>query len=153
MRCFLYISLVIFLFSLSQGGITGFDAYASIYADAKKWLENGWCDYMTPQLYWATTSTGQNFTKLLDWWTDKTINKQNRLIYAGTAVYKMDSSQSNWAASEIMNQVSVTRGTRERGCYGATHFTMNYFLSNLKGISDEFKKVFTKPALTPLKAL
>lgn len=102
--------------------IVGFDAYAGIYADAKKWLENGWCDYMTPQLYWATTSTGQNFTKLLDWWTDKTINKR-------------------------------TRATRDRGFYGAAHFTMNYFLSNLKGISDEFKKVFTKPALTPLKAL
>ena len=29
-----------------------FDQYEVLYADAVKWLEEGWCDYYTPQLYW-----------------------------------------------------------------------------------------------------
>ena len=131
-------------------GIVGFDAFASIYADSKKWLENGWLDYFTPQLYWAMGSTGQNFTKLLDWWCDKAQNKNSKLIYAGTAVYKM--KEANWEASEIINQIGVTRNARVFGSYGATHFTMNYLLSDYKGIATEMKKVYSKPALTPLVA-
>src|SRR5205085_7669897 len=33
-------------------GIAGFDPYARLYADAKLWLNEGWVDYWTPQLYW-----------------------------------------------------------------------------------------------------
>ncbi|MEO5580204.1 MAG: family 10 glycosylhydrolase, partial [Gemmatimonadaceae bacterium] len=32
--------------------IKGFDAYAELYADSRKWLNEGWLDYFTPQLYW-----------------------------------------------------------------------------------------------------
>ncbi|MCX5762893.1 MAG: family 10 glycosylhydrolase, partial [Gemmatimonadetes bacterium] len=31
--------------------IKGFDAYEQLYADSKLWLEKGWVDYFTPQLY------------------------------------------------------------------------------------------------------
>ena len=32
--------------------VEGFDQYEVLYADAKKWLNEGWVDYFTPQLYW-----------------------------------------------------------------------------------------------------
>lgn len=50
--------------------ITGFDPYSEIYADALLWLEQGWVDFMAPQLYWAINSTGQSYPALLDWWLD-----------------------------------------------------------------------------------
>jgi hypothetical protein len=34
--------------------VQGLDAYASIYADSRKWLQQGWVDYFAPQLYWPS---------------------------------------------------------------------------------------------------
>lgn len=51
-------------------GITGMNAYASIYCDPVAWLEEGTVDYVSPQLYWPTTSSGQDYKKLAPWWSD-----------------------------------------------------------------------------------
>jgi len=34
--------------------VTGFNAYVELYADARKWLQDGTVDYLSPQLYWET---------------------------------------------------------------------------------------------------
>jgi uncharacterized lipoprotein YddW (UPF0748 family) len=33
-------------------GVYGLDAYSEIYADSRRWLREGWLDYLAPQLYW-----------------------------------------------------------------------------------------------------
>ncbi|HON08886.1 MAG TPA: family 10 glycosylhydrolase, partial [Verrucomicrobiota bacterium] len=47
--------------------IRGMDAYEQIFADSKKWINNGWCDYFAPQLYWKIDAQGQSFPVLLKW--------------------------------------------------------------------------------------
>jgi len=41
---------------LNQKGIpptiVGFDQFGDLFADPKLWLEQGWVDYLAPQLYW-----------------------------------------------------------------------------------------------------
>jgi uncharacterized lipoprotein YddW (UPF0748 family) len=89
-------------------GIKGLDAYNAIYADSKKWLENGWVDYFAPQLYWSLSSTDQNFTALLDWWI--AANTQKRHLWPGLAVYRVaDGTASAFQAQEIINQIVVDR--------------------------------------------
>ncbi len=44
------------------------DAYEKIYADSRKWLANGWVDYLAPQLYWPIASREQSFPALFNWW-------------------------------------------------------------------------------------
>src|SRR4029077_1618369 len=44
--------------------VKGFDAYTEIYADSKKWLQNGWADYFVPQLYWPIAAPEQRFPVL-----------------------------------------------------------------------------------------
>jgi len=48
--------------------VSGFDPYSGMYADSLLWLQNGWVDFLAPQLYWSVNSTGQSFPMLLDWW-------------------------------------------------------------------------------------
>jgi uncharacterized lipoprotein YddW (UPF0748 family) len=48
-------------------GVTGFSQYDAIYANVERWLENGWMDYLAPQLYWKGESPGQPFEVLLDY--------------------------------------------------------------------------------------
>src|SRR5438270_494832 len=51
-------------------GVKGFDPYEKLYADSELWLKNGWCDYLTPQLYWQISAPAQPFETLLKFWID-----------------------------------------------------------------------------------
>jgi uncharacterized lipoprotein YddW (UPF0748 family) len=81
-------------------GIQGFDQYAKLSADAKLWLNEGWVDYFTPQLYWAIGAEKQSYPKLLDWWAEQ--NTKGRHLWIGN-------SAGRHSAEEITNQVKLTR--------------------------------------------
>ena len=92
----------------SPAGVSGLDAYASIYADSRKWLREGWVDYLAPQLYWAISAPQQSFPALLDWWLGE--NVRNRHVWPGLAAYRVgDGTSSAFSTSEIPTQVSLTR--------------------------------------------
>ncbi|KAI8783829.1 UPF0748 protein YngK, partial [Biomphalaria glabrata] len=54
--------------------------------DSRLWLQKGWVDYLAPQLYW-TIDGPQNFSNLLDWWSDSAQNPTHKHIYASVADY------------------------------------------------------------------
>lgn len=90
--------------------IRGYDAHEKLYADARKWLVNGWCDYFTPQLYWQIDPPEQSFTTLLAWWQQQ--NLRNRHVWPGMNSVKA----STWKPAEIQNQIAATRrGTTSPG--------------------------------------
>ncbi|MEO6818987.1 MAG: family 10 glycosylhydrolase, partial [Ginsengibacter sp.] len=51
----------------NPASIEGFDQYDQLYADAKLWLNEGWIDYFSPQLYWPISRIKQSFPVLLGW--------------------------------------------------------------------------------------
>ena len=92
----------------SPVGVSGLDAYAAIYADSRKWLRQGWVDYLAPQLYWSIAAPQQSFPSLLDWWLAE--NVRGRHVWPGLAAYRVsDGSSSAFSTSEIPAQVSLTR--------------------------------------------
>ncbi len=72
-------------------GITGMDAYKTIYADPIAWLNAGTVDYISPQVYWPTTSAGQDYKKLAPWWSD-VANRYNRHLYVSHSLSSLDES-------------------------------------------------------------
>ena len=96
----------------------GFDAYESIYADARKWLMDGSLDYLVPQLYWPIARTDVSFPVLLRWWVEQ--NPRNRGLYAGLDPNRV--SDNGWLGDEIISQIYVTRGNS--GATGHVHFSM-----------------------------
>ncbi len=67
--------------------IAGLDAYGEIYADSRKWLSEGWCDYFSPQLYWSIGPRKQSFPVLLNWWSGQ--NTRGRHLWAGIATERI----------------------------------------------------------------
>lgn len=61
--------------------IKGFDQYEKLYADAKLWLNKGWIDYFTPQLYWPSYKLNMSFPVLLGWWQEE--NTHQRHLWPG----------------------------------------------------------------------
>ena len=86
-------------------GIAGFDAHEELYADARRWLREGWVDALVPQLYWPIGRVAQSFPVLLGWWERQ--NPLGRHVWAGTSIARMEGEEG---ATELVNQVMVTRG-------------------------------------------
>ena len=132
-------------------GITGLDAYASIYADSRNWLQRGWVDYFAPQLYWSINSTGQSFPSLLGWWAQQ--NSLKRHLWPGLASYRVnDGSTSPYAASEIPSQISLTR--QQAGASGYFAGALLYNTTSIKNDAGGVRAlltagVFAAPALPP----
>lgn len=85
-------------------GIQGFNAYKGIYADSRLWLQEGWMDYFSPQLYWSLGKKEQSFQSLLHWWDEQ--NHQSRHLWPGLATYRLE---NEWSAKEIIHQIQRTR--------------------------------------------
>jgi uncharacterized lipoprotein YddW (UPF0748 family) len=127
-------------------GIVGLDAYNTLYADAKKWLEQGWVDYFAPQLYWRIDQTQQSYPVLLKWWTE--INPKQRHIYAGNDITKL--KDSTWKLEEIEKQVQISRSLEGNLSLGNIFFSMKSIAENYQGIADSLKNsIYAKPAIVP----
>jgi len=124
--------------------IKGYDAYAMIYADSRKWLRKGWVDYLSPQLYWPIEQKAQSFPVLLKWW--KKQNVWGRHLWPGLYTSGV---MSSWKPEEIINQIKIIR-KNEGGSAGEIHFSMQALMKNPKEIDDKLKStVYSHPALVP----
>lgn len=85
--------------------VIGFNQYDKLYADAKLWLNQGWIDYFTPQLYWKIGKIGQSFPELLGWWKNENI--QQRHLWPGI---RIDYGGDDLNAQETIAQIMITRG-------------------------------------------
>jgi uncharacterized lipoprotein YddW (UPF0748 family) len=119
-------------------GIKGFDQYGELYADAKLWLNRGWVDYWTPQLYWAIDKKEQSFPVLLKWWVGE--NTQHRHVWPGLGTYRH-------SPKEIVEQIKLTRQLSDPP--GHVHFSMKTLMRNRDGILDALKEVYKEPATVP----
>ncbi len=126
-------------------GIVGLDAYSVLYADSKKWLQQGWIDYIAPQLYWRTDQTKQSYEVLLKWWTQA--NTKQRHVYAGNNLEQLDGKA--WKNSEIAKQIQISRNLGGNLSLGNIFFSMTGIKENRQGISDQFKTDYPTPALVP----
>jgi uncharacterized lipoprotein YddW (UPF0748 family) len=129
--------------------IKGTSAYDTLYADSRKWLQEGWVDYMTPQLYWSTTKAGQEFAILLKWWNNE--NKKKRHLWVGVAPYKVgDEKYPDYSLKEMETQVGMTR-TLLNDNAGTIHFRALSLASNKHGLRDHMReKVYRGNSLIPL---
>jgi len=126
--------------------VEGFSQYEKLYADAKLWLNEGWCDYWTPQLYWKLGSVHQPFLPLTQWWN--TQNYKHRNLYPGMYTGKVGDSETAWPVDEITGQIQVTRFAG--GAHGNVHFSMKTFMENRDGLDDVLRKgLYADDALVP----
>ncbi len=83
----------------------GFNQFEMLYADARKWLNEGWVDYFSPQLYWPVNQLAQSYPVLLGWWSGE--NTKGRHIWPGISI---GSQSARGAIDETVNEIMITRG-------------------------------------------
>jgi uncharacterized lipoprotein YddW (UPF0748 family) len=127
-------------------GANGFDSYAELYGDSRKWLVNGWADYFTPQLYWPTWREGLSFPVLLQWWVQQ--NAKGRHMWPGNYIDRVDGKPTGWPAQELVNQIDLTRS--QLGATGNVFFSMRSLMVGHDSLPEKLTSgVYAAKALIP----
>lgn len=124
----------------------GVDAYEHLAADARKWLKNGWVDYMAPQLYWRISPRKQSYPVLLEWWRAQ----GSRPVWPGIATTRIQSAEDpGRPASEIIHQIDLSRKVGKQNWVGHLHWSVKGLMTNQGGINTALSKVYTQPVAVP----
>ncbi len=133
------------MFGVSPGGIwanssdtpggsdtNGNSSYHSLYADTKYWVENGFVDYIMPQIYWYNGQRGADYGTLINWWAG-VCAPTNVKLYIGEAAYKAASgSESAWRGENGVNELKthVNMGRESQYIGGYSMFEYSSFIDS-----------------------
>jgi uncharacterized lipoprotein YddW (UPF0748 family) len=123
--------------------IEGFDQYDKLYADAKLWLNKGWVDYFSPQLYWTVNAQKLSFPVLLGWWQSE--NTKNRHLWPGMNIGKGGDDQN---ADEVINQIMISRGITPNS-KGTIHWSIAGLIKHEKLRQGLLDGPYQKQAIVP----
>jgi uncharacterized lipoprotein YddW (UPF0748 family) len=123
--------------------VEGFDQYEQLYADAKLWLNKGWIDYFTPQLYWPINRLNQSFPVLLGWWEGE--NTMKRHMWPGISI---GSDTSPVTSREVTNQIMISRGMLPNSM-GIVHWSIGQLIRNPGLMSTLRNGPYKQQALVP----
>jgi uncharacterized lipoprotein YddW (UPF0748 family) len=130
--------------SETYGGLASYD---DLFADTRKWIKEGWIDYIAPQVYFSSGFNKVPYRNLVDWWAD---NSFDRHLYIGQGAYRagFKDPDKQWAnPREIPNQV---RYLREVGAEGSIFFSSRSMRANTLGFVDSLRtNLYKYPALVP----
>ena len=132
----------------SRGSKTrsGMNNYDDLHADVLMWIEQGYIDYVVPQLYWAIGRPNLDYNTLLEWWGD---HKGQCNLYIGQAVYKLGRESSYWqTGNEICREIDSNRSNAKVS--GSVFFRAKDLVANRQGLRDSLQsKYYFYPALVP----
>ncbi|SDD25897.1 Uncharacterized lipoprotein YddW, UPF0748 family [Algoriphagus faecimaris] len=130
--------------SSTRAGQTNFD---DLYADPLAWMQNGWIDYLIPQIYWSMDYDLASYQKLNDWWS---ANSFGTNVYIGNGPYKIrDNADKAWEnPREINNQVNYTRTLPT--IQGNAFFSAKSLFSKNQDVANLLQEeLYDRPTLPP----
>jgi uncharacterized lipoprotein YddW (UPF0748 family) len=129
--------------------VRGFSQYDELYADARKWLREGWVDYFTPQLYWSIDRPEQSYPELLAWWSEQ--NLKDRHLWPGNYTGKVAfTGSSAWRTNEVLEQIRLTRALKGKPATGNVHFSMSVFMQDPDSLDERLlREAYAERALVP----
>ncbi len=111
-------------------GITGMDALKTLACNTISWMDGGYVDYISPQLYWSTKSSGQSYITLSKWWsdmaklfTDKRTDGKKIHFYSSNADYQ------GYGNAEMGLEMDYNRQYDQLGAPGAIFYNTNQFIA------------------------
>ncbi|WP_054742503.1 family 10 glycosylhydrolase [Cellulosilyticum ruminicola] len=106
----------------STGSATnGNQSYYSVYADTRTWIQNGWIDYVAPQIYWETGHKLADYETLVKWWSNE-VAGTNVKLYIGQGIYR------DAVATQIDTQLGINKNYSQ--VKGSIFFSLRDLLNN-----------------------
>ncbi|MFD9409593.1 glycoside hydrolase family 10 protein [Streptomyces sp. NPDC059989] len=89
----------------------GLGTYDDLYADTRKWVTEGWIDYIVPQAYWQIGHPTADYADIVPWWA-RTVAGTGVDLYVGEALYRCDADSPTAAwrdPAELSRHVRFAR--------------------------------------------
>ncbi len=133
----------------SPSGITGLDSFSEIYADSRRWLAQGWVDYLAPQLYWQVDGVQDRFRALDSWWLGE--NPMRRFVWPGLYTSRVFGGLDSWPTDEIETQIATIRDARagSADAPGHVHFRLRALLADNARVARSLAGEYAQRALVP----
>ena len=134
--------------STAEGGAgtRGLEAYHAIYADTRRWVREGWVDYIVPQLYWHIGYDRADYARLLPWWRE-VVKGTGVQLYIGQADYRVGTGGAWDKPAELSKQLALARTQQVAGF---VHFRAGSVRADTLGAQTRYReKFYTTPALVP----
>ncbi len=126
----------------------GGSSYYELFADSRKWVKEGWVDYINPQLYWPIDNNSAAFNKLLDWWSD---NTYNRHLYIGMAAYRINEHRKGKFKDPAQMPAQIRYLRNNPRVEGSVYFSSKSLLNNPLGFTDSLtNNYYNSLALPPV---
>ena len=89
----------------------GLQNYDDLYADVVLWSNEGWIDYVIPQIYWEIGLKGADYKELTDWWNE---NSANSHTFIGQSISRSldDKKDLRSSNNHLSRKIAQSRESR-----------------------------------------
>lgn len=125
---------------------SGLQNYDDLYADVLLWAENGWIDYLAPQLYWTLDMKAAPSRHLARWWND---NANGVDVYIGQDVQRTMNTPDpgNNDKNELDTKVRLSRELPN--VKGNVWWHGYWVTDNYKGVADSLSLKYQSTIALP----
>ncbi|MEU5883882.1 family 10 glycosylhydrolase [Spirillospora sp. NPDC047279] len=122
-------------------------SYSDQYADTRKWIKQGWIDYVTPQLYWPIGDPRADYAGLVGWWSREVAGTKVQLTI-GQAAYRVGEDSTWKNPAELSRHLDLNK--RYPAVKGDVYFSGKDLASNRRGFAERLRKDhYARPAIPP----
>ena len=120
----------------------GNEAYKYMYADTRRWVKEGWLDYICPQIYWYSGFEVADYLKLVKWWAG-VCEGTGVDLYVGHAAYREDLEEAPVWKGEIVRQLEYNEATYPEIIKGSVFFRFNSLKAD---VGMQIKEFYSRKA-------
>ncbi len=127
------------------GGLQSYDAQ---FADSRRWVREGWVDYINPQVYWEIGLPVADYAELVPWW-EQVVEGTGVHLYIGQAAYKVGNAGAWSDPRELARHLDFNRD--HPGVLGDVYFSATSLRTNASEAMAVLRgEHYRYPALVPL---
>lgn len=115
----------------------GLEAYSSLYCDALAWIEGGYIDYISPQIYWERGYSAADFATLTRWWSAQVDGTDVKLVISHAA-YR--AGEFKLGGDELVQQIQYARSFM--GSAGNIQYGYEDIKKNTAGVCDSLTELY-----------
>lgn len=126
------------------------EAYTSLYCDALAWIEGGYVDYISPQIYWSFDTKSSPFDVVARWWNQQ-IDGTDVKLYVSHASYRYEDGEWTNPQGQLSEQIAFARS--EKAYHGSVCYGYDEIKRNINGAADDLLKAYQNEIVyTPIQS-